>query len=88
MEGSDVDGCLVMMTAFYLGRVITIITGSGIWSSEQTVNHDIVLLHRGGNHYINSLGKENRLTFRKGEISFSFPFERNSSSGRNKKIKK
>ena len=63
MEGSDVDGCLVMMTAFYFGRVITIITGNGIWSSEHTVNHDIVFQHRGGNQYINSSGTGKTKTY-------------------------
>ena len=56
-ERAEVDGLLVLMSAYYLGRVITIIMVNGNWSSEQTVYSDIVLLHRGGNQFMSSTSK-------------------------------
>ena len=48
-ERGEVDGLLIMFSAIVLGRVITIISSSGVWSTDNTMNHDIVLIHKGGN---------------------------------------
>ena len=45
----DIDGLLVIFAGLYLGRMITIISSQGTWTSEPGVNHDIILIHRGGN---------------------------------------
>ena len=50
---SDVDGFLVMMAAFYLGKVITVVSNAGVLSTEK-INHDIVLLHLGGQTFMDT----------------------------------
>ena len=53
-ERGEVDGLLIMFSAIVLGRVITIISSSGVWSTDNTINHDIVLIHKGGNIFLNT----------------------------------
>ena len=50
-ERGEVDALLVMFSAIVLGRVITIISSSSVWSTDNTMNHDIVL-HKGGNTFL------------------------------------
>ena len=51
---SDIDGFLVMMAAFYLGKVITVVSNACVLSTEEGVNHDIVLLHLGGQTFMDT----------------------------------
>ena len=53
-ERGEVDGLLIMFSAIVLGRVITIISSSGVWSTDNTINHDIVLIHKGGNIFLDT----------------------------------
>ena len=54
-ESSDIDAFLVMAAGYCLGRVITIITSNGIWSTEQGVNHDLVFVHHGGQMFMSTM---------------------------------
>ena len=53
-EDSDVDGFLVVMAGFYIGHVITVVTNSGVFSTESGINHDIVLVHLGGQTFMDT----------------------------------
>ena len=53
-ERGEVDGLLIMFSAIVLDRVITIISNSGVWSTDNTINHDIVLIHKGGNIFLHT----------------------------------
>ena len=46
-ESSDIDGFLVMMASYYIGKVITVVTNDGILSTDH-INHDVVIVHLGG----------------------------------------
>ena len=68
-ERGEIDGLLIMFSAIVLGRVITINSSSGIWSTDNTMNHDIVLIHKGGNTFLNTdVGKLFRKYFRKSAL--------------------
>ena len=68
-EKGEVDGLLIMFSAIVLGRVITIISSSGVWSTDNTMNHDIVLIHKGGNVFLSmDIGKLFRIYFRKSAL--------------------
>ena len=57
-EGGEMDALLIMFSAIVLGRVITIISSSGVWSTDNTMNHNIVLIHKGGNIFLDTdIGK-------------------------------
>ena len=65
-ERGEVDGLLILFSAVVLGRVITIISSNGVWSTDHTMNHDIVLIHKGGNTFLETdVGKLYRQYFRK-----------------------
>ena len=53
-ESSNIDAFLVMAVGYCLGRVLTIITSSGIWMTEQGVNHDLVFVHCGGQVFMST----------------------------------
>ena len=54
VEDCEIDAFVIMMSAYYLGRVITIVTPAGHWSTTSNVNHDIVLIYRGGKIFIDT----------------------------------
>ena len=46
------DAFLIRMAAYYMGKPITIVSCNGMWSTDPTVNHDIVLIYRGNQGFI------------------------------------
>ena len=53
-ESGCVDAFLITMAAYYTGKPITIVASKGIWSTDPTVNHDIVMIYRGNQGFINT----------------------------------
>ena len=68
-ERGEVDALLIMFSTIVLGRVIMIISSSGVWSTDNTINQDIVLIHKGGNIFLDTdIGKLFRNYFRKSAL--------------------
>ena len=61
-EKCDIDALLITICGYYMGKCITIVSPAGIWSTETTVNHDIVLIHRGGSTFLDTDSTEGILS--------------------------
>ena len=59
-ESGCVDAFIITMAAYYTRKPITVISSYGTWSTDLTVNHNIVLIYRGNQGFIN-MGNCNRM---------------------------
>ena len=53
-EPADVDGFLITMSAYYTGKPITVVSSTGIWRTNPTAGDDIVLIHKGGQGFMDT----------------------------------
>ena len=53
-EPADVDGFLITMSAYYTGKPITVVSSAGIWRTNPTAGDDIVLIHKGGQGFMDT----------------------------------
>ena len=60
-ESSCMDAFLITMSAYYMGKPITIVSSNGTWSTDPTDNHDIVLIYRGSQGFIDTDNGKNIL---------------------------
>ena len=50
--GTDVDGIYLVLTAHFIGKNITIIWSGGVWTSDEAMEHQVILVHKGQQVFI------------------------------------
>ena len=50
--GTDVDGIYLVLMAHFIGKNITIIWSGGVWTSDEVMEHQVILVHKGQQVFI------------------------------------
>ena len=49
---TDVDGIYLALMAHFTGKNITIIWSGGVWTSDEVMEHQVILVHKGQQMFI------------------------------------
>ena len=48
---NEVDGIYMVLTVNFLRKNITVIWSGGIWNSDENIDHQVMLLYKGGQSF-------------------------------------
>ena len=51
-SGTHVDGIYLVLTAHFIGKNITMIWSGGVWTSDEAMEHQVILVHKGQQVFI------------------------------------